>query len=93
MTNKRYFGPDPDETRLRATVALLGREIDRLAPTAPQPSIIREAFRLLVVQLALGPETTTRPCAYCKTSGVGEATICGNCWAPLALEPFAVSVA
>ena len=93
MTNKRYFGPDPDETRLRTTVALLGREIDRLAPTAPQPSIIQEAFRLLVVQLALGPEPVRRACAHCKTLGTGESTLCGNCWAPFSAEAAVMSMA
>ncbi|MBN8610648.1 MAG: hypothetical protein J0L92_08700 [Deltaproteobacteria bacterium] len=93
MTNKRYFGPDPDTSRLRATVALLGREIDRLAPAAATPSIVQEAFRLLVVQLALGPEPVGRACAHCKTLGTGESTLCGNCWAPFSPEAAVMSLA
>lgn len=86
MTTKRYFGPDPDKTRLRATVTTLGLEIDRLAPPSPEPSVVQMAYRELVAQLALGVEPAVRSCPRCNTIGMAAATICGNCWSPLTPE-------
>jgi hypothetical protein len=86
MSIKRYFGPDPDKTRLRATIATLGLEIDRLAPPAAEPSVVQMAYRALVTQLALGAEPAVRGCPRCGTFGMAAATICGNCWTALTPE-------
>lgn len=86
MSIKRYFGPDPDKSRLRTTLEVLGREIDRLAPPAAEPSVIQDAYQALVLQLALGPEPTARSCAYCGTHGMAAAALCGNCWSPFLRE-------
>lgn len=86
MSIKRYFGPDPDESRLRTTIEVLGREIDRLAPAGAQPSVIQDAYQALVLQLDLGPEPTVRRCAYCGTREASAVTACGNCWSPFLKE-------
>lgn len=84
---KRYFGPDPDKGRLRATVDTIGKEIERIPGHArvlgQQPSLLLSTYDDLVKLLVLGAEPLTKVCPSCGTYGMRAATICGNCWTAL----------
>lgn len=85
---RRYFGPDPNTSRLRATVAALGREIEAIGGhtrVSGQPSALVAHYDKLVRHLALGPEPEVRACPRCGTFGMRAATVCGQCW--MALPP------
>jgi hypothetical protein len=80
---------DAARTRLRATVATVGREISRLPGQATgedgksPPSVLLASFTDLVEQLALGPEPEVRRCPVCQHLGMRMATLCGYCWTKL----------
>ena len=89
MNNQRFPLPDTNRSRLRETVAKLGREISRV-PRAVTDDGDRSAsngllgsFRDLVEQLALGPEPEVRECPICGHTGMRAATRCGYCWTSL----------
>ena len=78
--------------RLRATVAAIDREIDRLRRSQedahPNPlNALVASWADLVKQLALGAEPAVRLCPYCKRFCMHDATRCGYCWTPLASDP------
>jgi hypothetical protein len=80
---------DAARTRLRATVATIGRELSRLPGQVPgedgksPPSALLASFTDLVEQLALGPEPEVRRCPVCQHLGMRAATLCGYCWTKL----------
>lgn len=89
---EQYPGPDPTRSRLRATVAAVGRRIAAL-PAQPEdtseldgPSLAT-SWADLVDQLALGPEPELRTCPACGKSGMRLATVCGHCWTKLTPPP------
>jgi len=88
--NTNAKGLDPARSRLRATVATIGRELASLeAPGAAvvdgkaSHDALRASFADLVDQLALGPEPEVRECPNCGGIGMRAATTCGTCWAKL----------
>ncbi len=72
----RTDGPDPVRSKLRATMALLEREIGQL----PKDSAVQAPFADLVGQLQLGPEPELRECPHCHHHGMRLATRCMHCW-------------
>jgi hypothetical protein len=80
-----YEGPEAARSQLRATVARLSTEIDRLPPSAnAEPGHdVRALFADLVEQLALGAEPETRICPVCKQVCARMATLCSHCWTKL----------
>ncbi len=86
MTLPRYFGPDPAQSRLRATLATLDRRIRLVSEAGLGEDLgrrLRVSFVALSEQLALGPEPEVRSCPQCGCVGMRAATICGNCWTRL----------
>jgi hypothetical protein len=81
--DSRRSAPDQKRSRLRATVALIEREL-ALAPLA---DALRAAVGDLVQQLALGPEPEYRQCPVCHQVGMSTATTCGRCWNKLTPLP------
>jgi len=89
MNDSRDSVPDSRRSRLRATIAVIERELARLPPditndngAAPADSL-RASFADLVQQLALGPEPEYRKCPVCQRIDMRAATVCGHCWAKL----------
>jgi hypothetical protein len=83
-----FQAPDSAGSRLRATVAAIDREIDRLRRSqegaGPNPlNALVASWADLVHQLALGPEPAMRICPYCKRYCMSDATRCGYCWTTL----------
>jgi hypothetical protein len=86
MNQPHFFGPDPAQLRLRATLATLERRIDRASQSGLSDDItrrLRASLAALHQQLALGPAPDFRSCPQCGTVGMRNATICGNCWTRL----------
>jgi len=86
MSTARFFGPDPANFRLRATLATLQRRVN--VACARELSVetgqrLQEAIASLTDQLALGPAPEVRKCPNCGSVGMRAATICGNCWTHL----------
>lgn len=84
MSGIRVTGPEVARSRLRATVAAVEREIERLPAQDPALSA---AFADLEEQLALGPEPEVRTCPTCGEVAMRAALRCSNCW--VALPPRA----
>jgi hypothetical protein len=89
MNSPRSSVPDAARSRLRATVAMIEREISRLPRRVTDDEIrspangLLASFTDLVEQLALGPEPEVRECPVCKHIGMRAATLCGYCWTKL----------
>jgi hypothetical protein len=89
VNSPQFSGPDAARSRLRATVATIGREISRLPKQdaghggGTSPNGLLASFADLVEQLALGPEPEVRECPVCKQIGMRTATRCGYCWTRL----------
>jgi hypothetical protein len=89
MNSSRFSVPDAAQSRLRATIAMIERELARLPrpvageATGASPTCLLASFADLVEQLALGPEPEVRPCPVCKRIGMRAATVCGYCWTKL----------
>lgn len=94
MSQPRYFGPDPTQMRLSATLATHTQGISRALTGLPEDLArpVRESLAALTEQLALPPVPDLRTCPQCHTVGMRNATICGNCWTHLeALSSLAPS--
>ena len=97
MNDLRLRGPDPQRSRLRATVAAIEREISRLPRQGTidngksPPHALLSSWADLVRQLDLGPEPELRECPVCHYVGMRAATVCGHCWTKL--EPPTEGVA
>jgi hypothetical protein len=92
MNNTSFSHLDETRSRLRATVAALGRELSLLpAPKSSAstgtPHRLDECFADLVEQLALGPEPEVRDCPYCGEACMHAATLCSSCWSKLTPPP------
>ena len=90
MSQPNYFGPDPGQTRLRTSMWALDRRIRHVSEIGldtESARLLRESFDDLASQLALGPEPLTRQCPKCRTIGMRNATVCGNCWTHLDALP------
>ena len=86
MSQPRFFGPDPAQTRLRTSMWALDRRIRHASDAGldvENARLLRESFQDLADQLALGAEPATRQCPNCRCIGMRAATICGNCWTKL----------
>lgn len=86
-------GPDAARSRMRATVAVIERELARLRKDGTDGDGkstldgLTAPWADLVAQLALGPEPEVRNCPSCKAIGIREATTCGFCWTKLGPPP------
>jgi hypothetical protein len=87
MTHEEWDGLDPARSRLRALVARVDAEVDRLATPQRADSPERERdvtaltqnWRDLVGALALGEEPTLRACPHCQRRVPLAATRCRYC--------------
>ena len=90
MSSSLHLSSEEARSRLRATVATMGREISRLPRTAPGSEssrgadALRDSFADLSGQLDLGPEPEVRQCPICRHTARRDATRCGYCWTSLA---------
>lgn len=86
MSHPQFFGPDPAQMRLRATLATLERRIERASASGLSVDLtrrLRASLAALTQQLSLGPAPEVRTCPQCHAIGMRNATICGNCWTRL----------
>ena len=89
MNDSRDSVPDLKRARLRATIAVIERELARLPGdvTKDNRGTLADSLRAsvddLVGQLALGPEPAYRKCPVCDRVGMRAATVCGHCWTTL----------
>ena len=77
---------------LRAAVASLDHEIDRLANRSATAgdettAALLTSWREFVKMLDLGPPPRLRVCPVCGHTGMRAATRCGYCWSKLAALP------
>jgi hypothetical protein len=89
MNDSRDTVPDSRRSRLRATIAVIQRELARLPADitndnrATPADSLRASVADLVQQLALGPEPEYRTCPACQRIDMRAATLCGHCWTKL----------
>jgi len=89
MNDSRDSVPDLRRSRLRATIAVIERELARLPGdvTKDNGGTLADSLRAsvddLVGQLALGPEPAYQQCPVCEHVGMRAATVCGHCWTKL----------
>ena len=89
MNDSRDSVPDLKRARLRATIAVIERELARLPGdvTKDNGAMLADSLRAsvddLVGQLARGPEPAYRKCPACDRVGMLVATVCGHCWTTL----------
>jgi hypothetical protein len=83
MSTRLFFGPDPERSRLRATVSSIEKALHELPSDAVLTKSLQASFSSLVTQLALGPEPELRQCPNCSYFGMRAASVCGHCWTKL----------
>jgi len=93
MNDLQMAAPLIGRARLRATVATIEREANRLLRLLTDEegrvpkNLLQASCADLVAQMALGPEPEVRRCSVCEHLVMRDATLCGHCWTRLAPPP------
>jgi len=76
---------DSEQTRLRALLTSLTRDLETISPASPVELFARLRVDLaeIVSALDLGPEPAMRSCPQCCAACRAAATTCSNCWTRL----------
>jgi hypothetical protein len=76
---------DSEQTRLRALLRSLTRDLETISPASPVELFARLRIDLaeIVSALDLGPEPATRHCPQCGAACRAAAVACSNCWTRL----------